>query len=130
MTIRSYGPGKFDTILDSFVYSMSLDGGADEEIGESESFGWYGLLRGPFTDEDVDRLNEIAAEQKDDPLTDEEEEMLLGSKGGAIMSEVSTGLVHIEYFDTEKGAKDAWEEVAAEYEKFEEEAEGEGEDEG
>lgn len=45
-TIRSYGPGKFDTILDSYVYAVSLDGGTDDEAGDvSECGAWYGLMR-------------------------------------------------------------------------------------
>lgn len=33
--IRPYGPGKFDTILDAYVYSVSCDGGCDDECGDS-----------------------------------------------------------------------------------------------
>ena len=43
--IRSYGPGKFSTILDSYVYSVSLDGGCDEEEGSVDECGaWYGIM--------------------------------------------------------------------------------------
>lgn len=42
--IRSYGPGKFDTILDAYVYDVSLNG-ADDECGESDSFGWFGMMK-------------------------------------------------------------------------------------
>ena len=44
-TIRPYGPGKFSTILDSYVYQVSLEGGCDDEIGsvdqgENVIFNW------------------------------------------------------------------------------------------
>jgi len=41
--IRPYGPGKFDTVLDAYVYELSL-AGCDDEMGEDGR--WYGLLKG------------------------------------------------------------------------------------
>jgi hypothetical protein len=37
--IRPYGPGKFDTMLDAYVYDVSLDGGCDDEVGSVEENG-------------------------------------------------------------------------------------------
>ena len=42
--IRAYGPGKFYTVLDSYAFGVTLDGGADEEESYPEGGGWYGLL--------------------------------------------------------------------------------------
>ena len=113
--IRPYGPGKFSTILDSYVYSVSLDGGADEECGSVDGGTWYGLMRNGrtiFRDHDplLESLNEAEQEQ-------------LTASAGVIVSEDSQGFVSVEYFETEKDLDAAWAEVEAEV------AEDENEDE-
>src|SRR3990167_6500771 len=98
MTIRSYGLGKFYTILDSLVYSASLDGGADEEASYGEGAGWYGLMRdGKGIAEWIDASKEIHEET----LTPEEREMLETS-AGVILFERSDWIVESTWFDTEK----------------------------
>lgn len=105
-TIRSYGPGKFDTILDEYVYSVSLDGGPDEELGSvSENGTWYGLMRNGstiFRDHDpmLETLNE--AEQE-----------LLTSCAGVIIEEDSQGFVGVTYYDTEAEMDAAWRQIEA-----------------
>jgi hypothetical protein len=41
-------PGKFeacnDQILGEYLHGLSLDGCLDNELGDVEDFGWYGLL--------------------------------------------------------------------------------------
>ena len=112
--IRSYGPGKFDTIVDSYVYSVSLDGGCDEELGDSD-IGWYGLMRNGqtiFRDHDplLETLNE--AEQE-----------LLTSSAGVILSEDSQGFVGVDYFDTEAKLDKAWAAIEAAFYEDEDEDE-------
>jgi hypothetical protein len=35
--IRAYGSGKFATVLDSYVYQVSVDEGCDEETGSTDA---------------------------------------------------------------------------------------------
>jgi hypothetical protein len=61
--IRPYGPGKFSTVLDSYVYQVTLDGACDEETGNTNGGSWYGLMRHGrtiFRDQDpfLETLNE------------------------------------------------------------------------
>jgi len=99
--IRPYGPGKFSTILDSYVYSVSLDGGCDEEQGSVDEFGeWYGLMRNGrtiFRDHDpmLDTLN--SAEQEH-----------LTSSAGVILREDSQGFVYVTYYGTDESLEAAW----------------------
>jgi len=127
--IRSYGPGKFTNVVDQYVWGLTGDG-ADVEAGDSQDFGWYGLVK--LTDEDVERVVGMAAEAKD-VLTDDEIDLLNESEG-VIVSENDQGFVHVEYFDDAADLEDAWNEVEAAAEEFyaeegEEGEEGEEEDE-
>ena len=67
--IRSYGPGKFSTVLDSYVYELSLDGGPDEEAGSVDEGGWYGFMN--VGEGFAEAVTEIADEHGD-VLTPEE----------------------------------------------------------
>lgn len=105
--IRPYGPGKFDTLLDAYLYNVSLDG-CDEEIGDATETGWYGMMRGPFEyDPEYGELN--GAERE-----------CLGL-AGVILCEGSTGFVTVDYYETEKELKQAWGLVLMSFEEEEEE---------
>lgn len=103
--IRSYGPGKFYKLIDSYVYEITLDGGADEEVGLDDS--WYGLMR--IDDDLIDRVEEIAAERHD-KLTEEEME-LLESNEALIFFSRSDGIVEADWYSSLQEAEDAWEEI-------------------
>lgn len=118
MSIRRYGPGKFDTILDSYVYTVSLDGGGDEEAGDVSTTNWYGLLRGNLR-ESVER---IAKEDKD-KLTKEEADFLDENSAGAIIEENDQGFVSVEYFGGPKRLEAEWDKIVASVEEMESEAE-------
>lgn len=123
MAIRSYGPGKFDTILDSYVYAVSLDGGADEEMGDVGGFGWYGMMG---NDEGVLASAVIAeAKRAGEPLNKDETSFILSAKGGVIMTEDNQGFVGVAYFTSEKARRKRWKEIEEEYAEFEEEYESE-----
>lgn len=102
--IRSYGPGKFNTIIDSYAYELTLDGHVDEEASYPEGGGWFGFIE--VDQAFADRIHEIAKEQKDE-LTDEEQDLLDESKA-IILSENSDGLVAVTWFDDSKEAKEDW----------------------
>jgi hypothetical protein len=105
--LRPYGPGKFSTVLDSYVYGVSLDGGTDDELGSvSENGHWYGLMRhGHSIFKDHDPLLET--------LTESEGEYLK-SCAGAILSEDSQGFVYVEYFATMAELDAKWAEIEIE----------------
>jgi hypothetical protein len=123
--IRSYGPGKFYTIVDGYAYAATLDGGADEEESYPDGDGWYGLLW--VSDGVVDRIREEAADEKDE-LTDEEE-ALLDESVAVIFFERSDGIVETEWYDDKKEAEEAWADIEKEMADLEEEGEEEDEEE-
>lgn len=103
--IRSYAPGtKFSTVLDEYVWNVSLEGGCDAEIGSvTENGHWYGLMRdGHSIFRDHDPFCE--------PLNEAEREQLKNS-AGVILTEDSYGFVRIEYFDEEAALNAAWSEI-------------------
>jgi len=103
-TIRPYGPGKFNTILDSYVYSVSLDGGCDEEEGSvSESGEWFGIMRnGRTIFRDHDPLLETLNTAEQERLT---------SSAGVILREDSNGFVSVDYYDTDEALEVAWSQI-------------------
>ena len=107
-TIRPYGAGKFNTILDSYVYQVSLDGGCDEEIGSVDEAGWFGLMRnGRTIFRDHDPLLETLNEAEQEKLT---------SCSGVILSEDSCGFVYVDYYENEAELDAAWDRVVSENE--------------
>jgi hypothetical protein len=115
--IRSYGPGKFYTVIDSYAYSVTLDGGADEDESEPDGGGWYSLL---WIDNDTRKVVRQNARERGDTLTGEEEDLLKDSEA-VIFFERSDGIVEADWFDNRKEAEDAWAEILAEFEGEEEE---------
>ncbi len=98
-----YGPGKFEgngnySLVAQYLYSLSLDNSLDDDLGESESFGWYGKFsgkikgRGPFY---------------------------------VIVSENSQGFFDATYYDTSKELEEDWTKLEEDWEKFSEEQEEE-----
>ena len=105
--IRPYGPGKFSTILDSYVYGVSLDGGCDDEESNSDAGIWYGLMRNGrtiFRDHDpfLDSLNGAEREQ-------------LTSSAGVILYQDSNGFVYVSYYATDDELNAEWAKVVADF---------------
>jgi molybdopterin-guanine dinucleotide biosynthesis protein len=100
LTLRPYGPGKFDLMLDAYLYELSLNG-PDDEAGDVDEYGYhYCLLRGfavdePFSDVAVGRLTD-------------DERAFLQQQAGAIIETDSQGFVTVEYFPTESKLDLAW----------------------
>lgn len=118
--IRRYGPGKFNTILDSVIYSMCNEGMGDESCGDVSEVGFF-AEKVSLGKDAVKEAERIGAEG--DGLTDEEVEMVRSSVG-AIMVEGEQGFVTVDYYDNEKELEKDWEEI-------QDDASGEGdEDEG
>lgn len=120
---------KFGTDVDEVLYTASLDGGPDEEVGDVQDFGWYGLLRFKAEpDGSVREFDDYAVELELSP--DEIAEDLRGHAGG-IIYEDSQGFVDVTLFKTEGELEKAWDELLSEAEEFygEEDSEGEEEEE-
>jgi hypothetical protein len=105
-TIRPYGPGKFSTILDSYVYSVSLDGGCDE-ADESCCGEWYGIMRnGRTIFRDHDPMLETLNTAEQDQLT---------SSAGVILREDSNGFVSVDYYGTAESLETVWSQIVDEF---------------
>ena len=119
--IRGYGPGKFNTILDSVIYDMIGQGMGHESCGDVSEVGFFAesiLL------DDADALKDVekaADESGDSPLTEEEKELIEGSYA-AIMTENEQGFVAVDYYETKEEFESDWKEI-------QEEASGEGDEE-
>ena len=111
--IRPYGPGKFNTLIDSYAYALTGDG-VDEEASLGEGNGWYGLIR---LDHSARGAIRDAAVENHDDLTNAEMTML-ETAAAIIFFERSDGIVESDWFDNLEDANEQWaaiEEDASEY---------------
>ena len=109
--IRPYGPGKFNTIIDSLVWEAIQTNGTDEELAD-ESFGWRGLVRRGETGLELE-VQALPGFQ-DLPLTPPEIEFL-AAQSGCIATEASDGHVDIAYYDNPDELEAAWKDHQADY---------------
>lgn len=117
--LRRYpDPGKYEggLVIDEYLHRVSLNG-SDEELGESEDFGWYGL----FKVEKGDLAQDIAEVMEEDKekLT-KEEESFLRNVVGAIICENSQGFVDVTWFTNKRTRDEAWKKLEEDYEEFQE----------
>jgi hypothetical protein len=119
--IRSYGPGKFHTLVDSYAFEVAQDG-VDEEASYGESDGWYGLL---WVDKPGTRnaIRKVARDAGGE-LTDEENE-LLDDTQGIIFFERSDGIVEADWHAEQKEAEKSWATIEADTAEEEEDEEEE-----
>jgi hypothetical protein len=111
---RSYGPGKFESMVDSFLW-----GEGEEDIGDVQGPGYFILITG-----DLVKYAEDGAAEQGEELNEDERAELAESKG-VIMSEDSQGLVGATYYDTEAQARKEWKAVQKEVGEFYEDDESE-----
>lgn len=111
--IRRYGPGKFNTVMDAYVYDVSCNGGCDEEAGSVDENGaWYGLMRNGHTIfKDHDPLLET--------LNEAEQELLTNS-AGVILQEDGNGFVTVSYYETKAELDKDWASIEEEMASYEE----------
>lgn len=122
--IRRYGPGKYNTILDSYVDQMAGEGMGEGGVGDVSEVGFYaeGILLGPEALSEVERI----AKENKDTLTDEERDLIKESYG-AIVTENEQGFVAVDYYEEKEeyeGDLDELESQASGEEEEEEEEEG------
>jgi hypothetical protein len=108
--IRPYGPGKFNTLLDKYLYELTLEGGADQEASYPEGGGWYGYV--DIAPNTIDLIREIA-EADGDQLT-RDEEKLIGDSTAVILFERSDGIVESDWYDRLTDAEEAWDQIERE----------------
>lgn len=96
-TIRPYGPGKFNTIVDSVVWELPCE----RDCGSLEEDGiWYGRIDGPL---DLEALQDGSL-----PTLNEAERAQIAGTAGIIVSENTQGCVDVEYYDSAEDLEDAW----------------------
>jgi hypothetical protein len=118
--LRSYGPGKFTNVVDSYVYDLSLDGWADEEMGDVETFNFYSRFE--LGAQALKAVQELA-KSADDKLTMSEAKLLRKS-AGCIIEVHNNGFVYIEYFPSRAALDKQWTKIEKAWDKFEGEGEG------
>jgi hypothetical protein len=95
-------------VLDSYVYSVSLDGGCDEEEGSvSECGEWYGIMR-------IGRTIFRGHDPLLGTLNTAEQEKLTSS-AGVILREDSNGFVYVDYYATKEELETAWSDVVKDF---------------
>lgn len=100
---RSYGPGKYDTELDSYVHELTLDTSwLNEEMGDVQCL-WAGRIDGAILPEHCCK--------NWDSLTSEEERTL-ADMAGCILTENSQGFVSVVYCDTSEQLRAIWQDLA------------------
>ena len=108
--VRSYGPGKFYTILDSLAHAVSLAGCDDEAGSVTEDGMWYGLIRGslaadgPFADFSATAVNDLA----EGFITAEEHAFLREHNAGLILHEDSQGFVYVKWYASAEELEQEW----------------------
>lgn len=93
-------PGKFESSgeLGEYLHEITMDSGQDEELGDVQDFGWYGLFNGI----------KVPGIKK---------------KVYAIVSEDSQGFWDVYEYNSSKEVMKAWDKLSHEYEEFMEEGE-------
>ena len=117
--IRSYGPGKFGTIIDQVCWEMTM-AGADDEVSNEGSGEWYGFLRNVTVEE-----AEKAAQELNITLTDAEKEWFR-IRPFIIVGTGEQGFVATNGFSNEVTASKLWDEIVADMTPPEEEMGAEG----
>ena len=104
--IRAYGPGKFDKVIDSYVYALSLDG-CGEEAGDVQTTNHFCTVH--LGREGAKAILDEAA-REGDALTPEESR-LVRSHFGAIIEENDQGFVTVSYFKTKAALDKKWQTI-------------------
>jgi hypothetical protein len=102
-------PGKYEggLLIDEYVDQLSKSG-MDDEVGEADTTGWYGLFKGL----DVRDLEGFARESGE-PLT-REEKILIRRSAGVIIHENSQGFVEVIWYDSKTELMETWDKIADE----------------
>ncbi len=111
MSWRSYGPGKYATIVDSYISRAHTS----QETGSVAEYGWYGMVEGDLADIATSHANEDHDELTVEELQD------LSLYCGALLAEDSQGFVEVCYFSDVTEMYAAWDELEKALSEYEEE---------
>lgn len=117
--IRGYGPGKFNTILDSLVFELE----PDETVGNLDELGVYWLNTFESSIDIQAALNEIwnsAFRKGYTELTSEEVKRIKESRV-IILKESDDGFVYVNYYKDKQKGMDRWKWIEKLYSEFYEE---------
>lgn len=120
---RQYGPGKFGTYIDSWIYELSNEGGSSDviEVNPGTGSGSYWMIE--FGAVDAEEITRIAQEQDEMTPTPEELSEVAAGKA-AILYESSDGFVDVESYDTVSEAQTEWKKVEDEFAQYDETDDG------
>jgi hypothetical protein len=119
---RVEAPGKFEggLVIDQYAYELSLQG-CDEEVGEVDALGWYGLFRGPLCK--ADESPAVDGER----LTDAEVAYMATVAGAIVCEDSPVGFVNVMWYrDAEELERD-WATIVADCGQDGDEADDDGE---
>ena len=109
--IRPYGPGKFNTLVDSLVWNFLQTNGSEEELAEP-GFGWRAVVQ---LAEGETPLNILVQEANPQQPLNVAEATFLQAQVGFIAAEAQDGSVDIDYFDDPGDLETAWTAVQDDY---------------
>lgn len=101
--------GKFNFLLDAWVYAASLNGTCDAEAGSVSDHGvWFGMMR------DGKRIFEGESSFRE-KLTDRER-AFIDAQAGVILREDDLGFVQTDYYSDPSSLNRAWSAIEADIE--------------
>jgi len=115
-------PGKFSSLLDEYVYQLSLES-TGEELGNVEDIGYHARLN-QIEFSDIVRAAEDVGEDEHSARKAWEQEFkgtrlrFLDHIPSAIVQVNNQGFVGVTYYTDERHADSAWEEIQTEYDEF------------
>lgn len=107
-------PGKFEggLVIDEMLWEASGDWGFNQEFGDVQDFGFYGLQ---VFDKDITKDLEGAVRMQ--KLTPDER-AFLRKQAGAILTEDNSGFVTVRYYEDKDRLMRAWTALEESYEEF------------
>jgi len=101
MSLTPYGPGKFNLLVDTIPHAYTMEGAHDDETGDCETTGWFGLVKGKLDPTGIDGSDKLSADDR----------AFLARMIGAIVCEDSQGFVSVDYYDREEDMREEWERI-------------------
>lgn len=105
--------GKFNSKVDEYLYSFSLEERLNDEIGSVDEIGWFGKINVK-----ENAIIPSPEEIKEFCLSSKDVKFLNAIKTGCIVEEDSNGFVHIDFFDEFNLLDETWNEIVKMYNNF------------
>lgn len=111
-----------DSAITELLWNLSMDQYQDEEVGETEMFGWYGLFRGPLDADVIDRHNELVLNLERQQQEGYREHLMQAaeiwdavSAAGFIVMQHSSGAIYSDVYTTSADLEREWGEILGKY---------------